>query len=366
MLQSVCALQFAVLVAPLFAAQEDPLQLMRNVAANYAALSKRSYDFEQVEVQERFGAIQNRTEQRRRIVGSGAKYREETLPSGILYLFDGQYKWVFNPDRNEYTKESASSGRPADLSTFETAAWRIKSARLLRLETLELDAGPVVCQVIEVQREPRDGPVQYSPMVYWIDSRRNLALKLRYSVTIAASDRPNPSVADITISFSKATIDEPVDQSLLRFTPPAEAEQVERLSFGSKSTLVGKQSPDFELKGIDGERMSSATLKGRPILLQFGPSADSESLLLLEMIYRALKINGLAAIYVVPQRGLGNANEAYTVPVATDGDGNAAKKFGVSYTGMILIDRSGKVAYADASSRNSTELVRALKAVGAW
>ena len=178
-----------------FAAAQDPLQLMQKVAANYKALPKTTYDFEQVEVREYLGTYHNQTEQRLRIAGSAGKYRQEQLPPGTLYLFDGQFNWAYNRDRNEYTKISANfaAGLAPGLSMFEIAAYRTKSVRLLRQETIELSSGPVVCQVIEVEQESPNDRMQYSPLTYWIDTSRNLVLKMNYKVTIREADRPTPS-----------------------------------------------------------------------------------------------------------------------------------------------------------------------------
>jgi len=94
------------------------------------------------------------------------------------------------------------------------------------------------------------------------------------------------------------------------------------------------------------------------------------------MTYRSLKGSGLTAIYVQRQREQPSIDrEAYTVPVAIDPDGNAAKKLGITSSGTVLINRLGKVAYADTLSRNSQDLVRALqkpacgepdRCAGAW
>lgn len=230
-----------------------------------------------------------------------------------------------------------------------------------------MPSGPVVCQVIEIEREQeRDNRVQYSPMTYWIDPGRNLVLKLYYKVAVRTPERPVPSESAVTISFSNAVVGGRVDESLLRFTPPADAVQVQRLFFGPKSALAGTDSPDFELKGTDGKLISSANLRGRVVLLHFGASSDDDALFSLEMIHRSLKGNGLTAYYVSTSRDRGKPREAYTVPAAIDPDGNVAKKFGFSNAGMVVIDRSGKIVYGYRSSRNSLELVRALQAAGVW
>jgi outer membrane lipoprotein-sorting protein len=356
-------------LAPIGAAQDDALQLLRKVAATYVELPKTTYSFEQVEVREFPGTLRTRTEQRQRIVGSGGKYRQETLPNGVLYLFDGQYRWSYNPERNEYTKTpaDAAASRAPGLVTFQTAAYRVKAARRLRQESLELPSGLVMCHVIEVEQLPNGGGVQYSPMTYWIDAGRNLVLKLQYTVTVNTPGRPSPPETGVTLSFTKVSVGEAVDESLLRFTPPAGAVQVARLIFGPKSPLVGQESPDFELQGADGKPISSASLRGRVALLHFSRRSNDDSLVLLEMTYRSLKGKGLTAFYVLPPRSQpATGGEAYTVPLAVDSDGSAAKSLGIPYTGTVLIDRLGKIAFVDTGSRNSLELARALQTAGVW
>ena len=115
MRKAALSLAVVVLLSPSAAAQaplEDPLELLKKVGANYAALPKTSYDFEQVEVREFLGTFHNVTEQRQRIAGTGGKYCQEELPSGTLYIFDGQFRWAYNRDRNEYTKTRAQWGEP--------------------------------------------------------------------------------------------------------------------------------------------------------------------------------------------------------------------------------------------------------------
>ena len=356
-------------VAHLTAAQDDPLELMNRVQANFRALGKTTYDFEQIDIRESRGPFNNRMEQRQRMVGSGGKYRQEALPHGVLYLYDGQYRWTYNPDRNEYTKTAANavaSAAPA-LNMFELAGYRTKSAKLLRQETLELSSGPVVCQVIEVERDPIDDRMHYSPMTYWIDASRNLALKLHYRLTMTGAGTLSPSENIITVALSKATVGQPVQESLLRFTPDAAATQVDRLTFGPKSAFVGNDGPDFELKGLDGKPISSVSLRGQVVLLQFAPPSDDDSLFVLEMTYRSFKDKGLTALYVRPPRYKpGTGSESSTVPIAIDADGSAARKFGVVYTGTVLIDRLGKVVYFDTSFRNSLALSKALQKAGIW
>jgi outer membrane lipoprotein-sorting protein len=340
---------------------------LKKAAANYASLSKTSYDFLEVEVREYLGSMNHRSERRLRIVGSGGRYREETLPAGTLYLFDGQNRWAYNPDRNEYTKGAASAGQPASLATVETAFYGVKSARLLGQDTLQLDTGPVVCQIIEADKGSATGaaPVQYSHWTYWIDAGRNLVLKLSYHTTSRLSNSSSPVESAETFSFAKAAVGEGVDETLLQFRPPEGAVQVEGLTFEPKSPLVGTVSPEFVVKAGDGTSISGASLRGRVVLLQFADPVD-DALFPLEMMYRSLKDHGLAAFCVLPPHAGNKIDGSYTVPVASDSDGKLAKQFGVANRTIVMIDRSGKIAYVGSTISASGELAQALKSAGAW
>ena len=371
MIHVTAALALPVLVLlPLYAEAQDPLQLLQKVAANYAALSKTSYDFESIELMEFKSGFQNQTQRRQRIVGSGGRYREESLPSGPLYTLRRTVPLGLQPGservhENEPPRHRRSCSQPR----------RVRDCRLPCKERSIASRGKPGTglwsgglPVIEVEQEATDDPMQYSPTTYWIDANRSLVLKSRVRYTTKAADGGlGPSQNTITVSISKATVGQAVDESLLRFTPPADAVLVDRMTFGPKSTMVGRDSPDFEMKGADGKPISSATLRGSTLLLQFGPDSDDDSKLFLEMTYRSLKTNGLTAVFVVPSLNQSRiGGEGYTVPVAIDPDGKAAKQFGITYTGRVLIDHLGKIAYIDTISRNSLELARALQKTRVW
>jgi hypothetical protein len=253
-----------------------------------------------------------------------------------------------------------------ELSEFELAGYRASSARLLRRETLDLATGPVTCQVIEVARDRDQGPVSYSPMTYWIDETRNLALKKTYNVTVQHADQPAPSESIVTVSFTKATVGSLVDQELFHFTPPADAVQVESLEFGPRSPLAGKEVPDFELKGADGNLINGASLRGNLLLLHFSPHMDDKMLVFAEMAHRSLAGKGLTTLYVLPSRRRPDTGSlSHTVPIAFD-DGTLAKAFGVTSTGTVLIDRLGKVLFVDISYGDWLKLAHVLEKEGVW
>jgi len=364
------SLAILILLAP-FAVAQDAMQLFKQAVATFDALPKTTYDFEMVEVSDfAMGGYHSRTEQRHRIVGSRGRWRDETLPKGLLSISDGLYRWGYNPDRSdEYTKVNFSGVAAAAplLSMFQITTYLVKSARMLREETLELASGPVACQVIEVEREPNPDRVQTSPITYWIDTSRNLVLKANYIVTIRDSGRQAPSVQNATYSFAKAAVGQFVDDELLRFTPPADALQVDQLRFGPKSALVGQDTPEFSLKGTDKAAITATTLRGKTVLLMFGEQPESEMVAIAEMAYRSFRGSGLTVYYVLPKKYQAGIDSQYSVPVAIDTDGSAAKQLGLDRSyGKILIDGFGKVVFTDSGSGNRLDLVKALQKAGVW
>lgn len=358
----------ALYLLPPSAAGQEPLQLVKKVAAHYASLSKTSYDFEQTEVRESGGAHAWRSEGRMRVVGSGGKYRQEPLPSGPLYVSDGVNYWVYDPDANEYQKRQAILGVAPSLSAMMIAGYGAKSAKLLREETIDSSSGPVRCQVIEVDTAASSDRLRYSPKTYWIEADRLIVWKLSYTTTSNLTDGERPSAPTrYTLSFAKATIGSSVDESLFRFTPPADAVEVRHLDFGSAPRLKGKDTADFQLRGPNGNLISSASLRGRPVLLQFAPDARHESLLFLEMAHRALEGRGLSVLYVLPSGDKDSpSSEGYTVPYAIDPGEKAARDLGISRTATVLIDSDGKITFLDHLSRHGARLAEALQKIGAW
>jgi outer membrane lipoprotein-sorting protein len=347
---------------------QDALRMLQDASAHISELPKSSYDFELVETHEFFTPLHTKTEIHRRMTGSGGKYRQEMPSYGMVYVFDGQFRWTYSKGSNEYEKTpvAKTSELPIGLLEFSMAGPTAKSAKLLRQETLELASGPVVCQVIEVEGESSGGQMKSTNPIYWVDQSRNLILKQSQRRTFADPHMPAAQESVTTLTITKATVGEPVDQSLLQFIPPDGAVDVERVTVRAKSPMIGGQAPDFELQGIDCKAITSTSLRGGFVLLYFGQQLEDETVPLLELMNRSLKSNGLTTIHVLPQRDAKTGSTTYTIPLAIDPAGSVAKKFGFSYQGEVLLDRAGKILYATRLSPNSVELAKALQKAGVW
>lgn len=348
-------------------AQSNAPDLVRRVVQTYSSLSKTTYAFDLTEVEETSGAFSHRMERRWRLTGNHAGMREEQSPGGVVTVLDGESAWTYNPQRSEYTKKATRSVQPVTLMHLQFPFVRPDTAKIVRQETVMSSEGPVPCTVVEVTAMQSTAAVEYSPMTYWIDERRAIVWKASSTRTSSLPAPQGRSVTKTTWVFTKAVIGGPVDTALLRFEPPPGAVQVDRLTFGAKSTLAGQPAPEFELTGPDGKPIRGASLRGRPVLLFFGRSDDDETLLLIEMMQRALKLSGLYVIFASEGGRLDRPlPAAYSFIHAIDHDRVAAKKFGIGYKGLVLIDRDGRVAYAEPQTRNALDLTRQLQAIGLW
>ncbi len=121
------------------------------------------------------------------------------------------------------------------------------------------------------------------------------------------------------------------------------------------SPLVEKAAPAFELTIYDGDPVSLARLKGKPVLLNFWASwcypACYEEAPLLEATWKKYKDQGLIMVGVDIQDKEANAREfltrfGYTFPNGPDPGSKISIDYGVyGVPETFFIDRKGRIVY---------------------
>jgi cytochrome c biogenesis protein CcmG, thiol:disulfide interchange protein DsbE len=118
-------------------------------------------------------------------------------------------------------------------------------------------------------------------------------------------------------------------------------------------TEIGKVAPDFSLTTLDGEPMSLAELRGRPVIVNFWASwcvPCLEEFPLLAEAHERHADEGLAVVGVVYQDTSLAARtflerQGAAWPSAADPDGRAAEAYGIlAPPETFLIDRDGRIA----------------------
>lgn len=150
-----------------------------------------------------------------------------------------------------------------------------------------------------------------------------------------------------------------------------------RVFGGFHSPLVGKEAPAFELRAVlnppeAGESVDLASLRGRPVLLDFwatwcGPCRAEAPVL--ERVARRFQGDGLVVLGVNThdEEGLAEAfgkRLGLTYPLVFDTSSRVARAYGVdSFPTLVLVDREGKVSAVRVGTTDEAELERLLRKV---
>jgi thiol-disulfide isomerase/thioredoxin len=228
---------------------------------------------------------------------------------------------------------------------------------VLREETIEVDGQKHDCWVIESRVDTVAMPAMPGASMKdmltttWMDKK--LGIDLKNVVSVKMEMGGHQSDMHMQIVKSSLKIDEPVDEALFRFTPPADAKQVpELLGAMPKVDLSGKDAPAFEVKGLDARPYTLAALKGKPILLDFwatwcGPCRASMPVV--EKLYHEYQEQGLAVIAIdagEERDTVASFLKANPIPysAALSADTGVLEAFQVTaYPTFVLIGRDGKI-----------------------
>jgi outer membrane lipoprotein-sorting protein len=175
---------------------------------------------------------------------------------GSLKILHGKTLWTYTPKLHKYSEADVStpSGARAKAGALEDFdGFRgnykkllegVKSAQVLREESLQVDGHDVRCYVLRVERKGSRKPLTKSGTTFevdpaetiWIDKSRFLVLKKDSSRMKSTTSGTLGMQFDFetTVYFEKAAADEPVSDELFDFVPPAGATRIVRTQSRSK------------------------------------------------------------------------------------------------------------------------------------
>jgi peroxiredoxin/outer membrane lipoprotein-sorting protein len=301
---------------------------------------------------------------RSRIVMSGAL--------GELQRFsDGSTTWTFLPELKQYRRRTGRGATedpepPVDrasylagvatgvVSQYEKLSERVRSAKVLRKESLAVGDKTVDCWVVEADSDLATED-QKTSRTYWIDPTRLLVLKAIQSTRYEAGADGGPLETRITTTFKQANTEETFPQTWFTFDPPPGTKEVAQFRGprASGRDLIGQEAEDFKLKDLAGEEVHLKSLRGQVVLLNFWASWCGPCRLempVIEKLYQQFREKGLR-VFGVNDEDIETIREylrkyEYTFPTLIDEEQEIARLYSVrGIPTMVVIDRKGTISH---------------------
>jgi peroxiredoxin len=126
-------------------------------------------------------------------------------------------------------------------------------------------------------------------------------------------------------------------------------------SYAAPATIVGRDAPDFVLRGLDGRNLRLSEYRGQVVLINFWARWEGdtrEQMHAIDRINATYQRAGLVVLGVSVDEDVRRAREfaqsmAVSYPILFDNESNLGKDYMLQKMPMtILVDRSGVVRYS--------------------
>lgn len=326
---------------------------------------------------------------------SGNKYHYESHEQGGsgFEVSDGKTAWELRVEARQYTQKPAPANgyqQPKTWVMGEGDVYRavamkkvlagfssqFTTATRLQDETIFQDGMAVACYVVRVSSDQRKGPKVEgfsSEETLWIDKATWTVRKTveHQNTFLFAGGARIPLVMDTVTVYEKAELNSAVPEALFRFEPPADAKLVAKFNPRIGADLTGEMAPDVQVADANGSKVSLASVRGKPVLLDFWATWCAPcvaSLPKLAEINREGASKGLVVLSVDEDEEAKTAADflaahKYSWPNSHD-DGKIAGAF--KETGiplLVLIDAQGKIVFYE-SGEDEIGLRKALAGLG--
>ncbi|HTB16199.1 MAG TPA: redoxin family protein [Bryobacteraceae bacterium] len=302
------------------------------------------------------------------------RIESETADAATTVVSDGSHTYVYLEKENKYIKRAATSspesslGENGVLKNLPDIANSIKSIEITGEKTMELDDQQYECWVVEAHYDTIKVPGQNLTILdavqtSWISKTLGLTLQNSLTARLLIGTLPEPVVmtqATTTVSLSLNT---DLPDSLFTFTPPPGATQT------ADWTLPGITKPDIEGKPAPSLKGAPPT-QGKVVLLDFWTSwctPCKRQQPIIEKLNREFRSKGLIVLGVnvgEDKDAMDKVHLAYP-SLQLDADDEALKSLAVNaYPTLVLIDRTGKVAFYDVGAKSEASLRAALAKTG--
>ncbi|MDA1316142.1 MAG: redoxin domain-containing protein [Acidobacteria bacterium] len=362
--------------------------LLQQVHAAYADLTQFRFDATETTIT-RAGDLERRSESRTvTAAGDVGRFRVESdhpIDGGMI-AFDGETTWIYLAKRNQYRRIEGALLDGGDdspellrlknhlVDRYQGITQRLRTARLLPPETLQVDGRGVECRVVEAAYDaPRGLAAEQIIRTYWIASEQPLVY--RESSAFEAKNPASGRTTAVTQQIIFHSVQVGGQVSAAAFAPqlPNDARQVADFDGAAgPSAWAGRPAVAFEEKDLTGTIHRSAELDGKVILLDFWATwcvPCRVELPGIESLHREFAAEGLAVFGVNDERSdkarAFVEEHGFSFPTLSDAAGLLFGGYEVrTIPTTVIIGRDGTVSSYLVGAHTIEELRQALSEAG--
>jgi thiol-disulfide isomerase/thioredoxin len=280
-------------ILPASATIDDPLSLLKQATQRYA--KAKAYRLEAITETSSTAELSREWQKSFTVAaeepGNRFRYEVRSADADSIRISDGKTEWIYHVAEKVYTQHPASADGPtisqnvmfADMEESHVMKLRkelakeadvFQSAQSLPDETLTFNGLKVPCSVIKVGTHDLKSSTEAGRVyekTFWIDKSTGAFRKI-----VTHNHGPKmmaPSFTedtDTTELFPLVELDTKIPDGVFIFAPPETAKLVEKFKdpFAGED-LTGQPAPEFTFKSEDNKETSLASLRGKPVILEF-------------------------------------------------------------------------------------------------
>jgi thiol-disulfide isomerase/thioredoxin len=348
-----------------YASRADPgpdvKDVLKRTATAYQSL--KSYQAE-ITIQTVDGS--NVAENRYTETGSGASYRwEQEGAHRLVRVSDGKNEWTLNPGTNEYAKSASGSGDPGFIGQLAQIDQNVKDTEVADEELYTVNGASTKVYIVEVTRTswPANAPAAAQSVTYSIDEK---TFEVYKSITYTTGPT---QIALYTLTQGN----QPADESVFAFTPPASAKEVETLPAQPDpfKSILGTEAPDFMLKDAAGHSYDLHDFRGKVVVIDFVGSWCPPCLAQMPYMQQIndsyppkdLEVFGLDIGEDAKQVNDLGLNSDFTFPLLLGGEPDVTARYFVDdYPTTYIIGRDDRIVFKATGTDNPGAFLAAVKA----
>jgi len=302
------------------------------------------------------------------------RIESETDAAATTVVSDGAHTYIYLDQQKKYIRRAATSspesalGENSVLKNLPDINKSIKSVEITGEKTMEIDDQQYECWIVAARYDTINLPTQNLTILdavqtSWISKTLGLTLQNSFTARLLIGTLPEPVIMTQATTTVGISLNTDLPDSLFVFTPPPGA------TLTADWTLPGITKPDVVGKPAPALKGAPPT-EGKVVLLDFwtswcGPCKRESPII--EKLHKEFRAHGLVVLGVnvgENKEAVDKAHLAYP-SLQLDADDEALKTLAVNaYPTLVLIDRTGKVAFYDIGAKSEASLRAALAKTG--